>query len=355
MRTQSLKKDANDWDKLRWARNKHVGVCVQNEYNQQIPFFFNREGMNLHLIGLYKGYGCFLCCGGPSLKEAQARRFTDAGVLSMSVNNAVSVVRTDMWCCVDEPTHFIASMWLDPKIMKFVPMAHFGSPLWDTRNGEFQPLVHNGSQCVVGDCPNIIGYRRNEKFNADRYLWEDTINWGDTEKFGGNRSVMLAAIRILFLLGIRRIYLLGVDFEMTEESKYAFQENRSGGSIKGNNATYRKLMERFGLLKKHFVEVGLEVFNCNVKSKLDVFPHMSFMDALTKEKAIVGNPAKETTEGLYQTDFNEKQVEYVKRVTGIIPEIKVEEIKVVEPLADVKAQTEAGLKKLEEIVARNTG
>src|SRR5882757_1191680 len=38
---------------------------------------------------------------------------------------------------------------------------------------------------------------------------------------------MLAAVRILFLLGIRRLFLLGVDFQMSATTKYHFDKDRA--------------------------------------------------------------------------------------------------------------------------------
>ena len=80
-------------------------------------------------------------------------------------------------------------------MIKFVPMAHFEKRIWDVKAD--QP-----SQERVRDFPNVIGYRRNEAFNAGQWLVEDTINWGNHTKRGGGRSVMLVALRIAFSAGL---------------------------------------------------------------------------------------------------------------------------------------------------------
>ena len=61
--------------------------------------------------------------------------------------------------------------------------------------------------------PAVFGYRRNEAFVAEQWLYEDTFNWGNhskrTDAYGntGSRSVMYIALRLLFYLGVRQLYL----------------------------------------------------------------------------------------------------------------------------------------------------
>ena len=157
------------------------------------------------------------------------------------------------------------------------------------------------SKLCVGDCPNVVGYRRNEKFHGPRWLHEETINWGNHGKFGGGRSVLLAALRILFLLGFRQVYLLGVDFEMTAEKRYHFDEGRTNSAIRGNMETYVKLQAWFKELQPLFLKSGFIVKNCNAASKLAAFPHLSYEEALAESQARLGNTAQERTEGMYAT------------------------------------------------------
>ena len=147
----------------------------------------------------------------------------------------------------------------------------------------------------------MLFYRRNERFLAEQYLFEDTVNWGNHKQWGGGRSVMLAAIRLLFFMGVRRIYLLGVDLRMTRESKYHFEQERSTNAIQGNNRTYGLMMKRFEELQPHFAQHGLEVFNCNRDSALKVFPFVAFDEAVADcTRDMPQDPLTERTEGLYE-------------------------------------------------------
>jgi hypothetical protein len=302
-RMKSLKRDANDWNQLQWSRFKNQGACVASEYYQNCPYFFTREGSQLNMVGMYRGGAAFLIAGGPSFNLVDKAKLAKAPVFTMTLNNSCRTFRPNAGIIVDDPCRFIASLWLDPKIMKFVPMSAFEKPLWDnrtlvardgTKNFHFEPM-----NMKVGDCPNVIGYRRNEKFVAARFLYEDTINWGCHKDFGGGRSVMLAATRILFLLGFRRLYLLGVDFEMSDDKKYHFNEGRTDAAVRGNMSTYSKMIKWFGELQPHFLAENFIVKNCNPNSRLTAFPKIDFEEAVYEASHHVGDLDSERTEGMY--------------------------------------------------------
>jgi len=302
-RMKSLKADVNDINKLRNGRFQNMGACVASEYYQPCPFFFSRESATYPLVGMYRGGSAFLIGSGPSFNALDKSLLRKAGIWSMTLNNAVRTFRGNAACIVDDPCRFISSLWLDPCIMKFVPSSHFEKPLWDNRTivrpdgvreEHWQPM-----NMVVGDCPNVIGYRRNEKFHAPRYLYEDTINWGCHKQWGGGRSVLLASMRILFLLGFRKVYLLGVDLDMNDDKKYHFQEARTNAAINGNMSTYQKLKKWFKELQPHFLAENFIVQNCNPSSQLDAFPFIKFEDAIREASWQLGNTDVERTNGMY--------------------------------------------------------
>jgi hypothetical protein len=221
----------------------------------------------------------------------------------MTLNNAVATYRGNANCIVDDPSRFSLSMWLDPTIQKFVPLAAFAKPLWDNRLLSAKGKTEQQwcpTQIRPADCPNVIGYLRNERFNAARFLYEDTINWGCHARFGGARSVMLPALRILFLLGFRRIYLLGVDFEMTPRKKYHFSEDRPPGAIRNNMRTYAKLQAWLAALQPYFLKEGFIVRNCNPASKMTAFPFIPLDEAVAEATHALGNYSAERTFGMYK-------------------------------------------------------
>ena len=298
---RSLLIDRNDSRSLRSGPQGKAEFPHDNLFGLASPFFFSHEGACYPLCGVSRNATAFLIASGPSL---WALDLSKAGsVWTMTLNNGPATFRPNANCTVDEPGRFSFSTWLDPRITKFMPMAHFEKALWDNRrllvDGEWVQKWEP-AKLRVGDCPNVIGFRRNEKFHAPRWLHEDTINWGNHAKFGGGRSVMLAAIRILYLLGFRRVYLVGVDFEMTPEKKYHFPEERTAAAIRGNMTTYAKLQQWFTELQPHFLKAGFVVKNCNPHSKLTAFPFLPYAEAIAEATAHLGDYRNERTTGMYR-------------------------------------------------------
>jgi len=295
MRIKSLRKNSEDHNALRYGRGRHLGVCVSNEFYQPAPMFFTREASQLNLIGHYRGASIFLICNGPSFANVDHNLLRKPGVVTFGINNGPKTFRPNFWTCVDDPRRFMKSIWLDPCITKVVPMAHFEKRMFDNEKWEDMKML-------VGDCPNVIGIRRNEKFVAQRFLFEDCVNWGNHKDYGGCRSVMLSALRVIFLLGFRNVYLLGCDLKMSETQTYHFDEQRNKGAVNCNNNTYKRLInEYFPQLKPYFEAEGFNVYNCNPDSAVpkEVFPYVSVEDAVRMATEALGDVEHERTYGLY--------------------------------------------------------
>jgi len=292
-RRRALKKDAADANTWRHGRDRHLG-CLSNEFGQTVPLFFTRERAPINIIGHYKGASAFMLCNGPSMRDLDLNLLKQAGVMTYGMNNGPRTFRPDFWTCVDDPSRFMKSIWMDPKITKIVPFATYEKKIFD--NQETWQMTN----IKVGDCPNVIGYCRNEKFMANRFLLEDCLNWGNHKEYGGGRSVMLPVMRILHLLGFRKVYMLGCDLNMSENSTYHFDEKREKGAVNCNTSTYKRLKdEYFPQLKPYFDEEGFEVFNCNQDSELKIFPYISFEEAVHEATSKVGDVANERTYGMY--------------------------------------------------------
>jgi hypothetical protein len=284
--------DKNDIKNSKHGRIHHVGSIIGN-YVQSPPMLFNKDGHSMWFGDMYSGRSAFLILGGPSFSLVNKSLLNHPGILTMGVNNSVKTFRPNLWVSVDSPTHFMKSIWFDPQITKFVPYSHVNKTLFD--NERWIEL-----QITVGECPNVWYYKRNEKFDASKFLFEDTFNWGNHKQYGGGRSVMLVAIRMLFYLGVRTVYLLGCDLNMTETSKYHFEQDRLESSIKGNSKTYKLLIERFEQLKPIFDKYDYKIYNCNQNSNLKIFPFIEFEQAIKYAKFDMPKDIQnERTAGLY--------------------------------------------------------
>ncbi len=247
------------------------------------------SGCSVCLKDIFQSRAVFLICNGPSFAFLDHSQFKVPGVTTMTLNNGGHGFRSNLWMSADAPQRFMRSIWEDSNIQKFVPVGTFGFPVID-RNGD------RPSTDLVSDFPNVFGYRRNGWFCPDRFLSEPTFNWGNLAEKGGGRSVMLPALKMLYYLGFRTIYLVACDFKMTPERGYWFDEERSRAAIYGNNKTYGVLRGHFDSLKEHFEEAGLKVFNTNPVSELESFPHVDLTSAI--DSVSVG--LNRSTRGMYK-------------------------------------------------------
>jgi hypothetical protein len=139
------------------------------------------------------------------------------------------------------------------------------------------------------DCPNVWAFRRRGWLQPDEtFFTESSATWGNlaegVERTGLEKSVctMLLGIRILYYLGARRIFLVGVDFSMTEESGYSFNQSRDHSATVSNNNIYRvvngwlETMAKVGVFRKF----GVEIYNCNQNSSLRAFSYVPFEEAI---------------------------------------------------------------------------
>lgn len=269
---------------------------------------FAPDGHGVLLGDMYRGRPAFLLCSGPSLITHDLRLLQQRGVLTCAVNNAAAVFRPHLWVSVDSPAHFCDAIWRDPAILKFVPVPHLHHPV-AIRDDHGQLQL---SREVVRDMPAVFAFQRNDTFVAERWLYEETFNWGNQSKRAdahgnrGSRSVMYVALRLLFFLGIRRLYLLGCDFRMERgKANYAFPQRRSDSSIRGNNRTYDVLKDRLTQLLPYFEKEDYRIFNCTPNSGLTVFPHISYEEAVAEVCSAM--PQEIITEGMYDQGSRKRQ------------------------------------------------
>jgi len=269
---------------------------------------FTSVGIPITLANLFRGHTAFLICGGPSLATHDLSRLQERGVLLLAVNNAATIVRPQLWTCTDDPGNFADAIWRDPGIIKFAPLEHFDKPIY-VRDAHEQLVP---ASTFVRDMPAVFGYQRNEDFVAERFLVEDTFNWGNhgsrVDAYGhrGSRSVMYVALKLLYHLGVRQVYLVGCDFQMTLGSQnYAFDQDRSRSSVNGNNHSYQVMNVRFAQLRPYFEEVGFKVANCTPNSSLTAFPHVPFEDAVNQVRGEFSQTI--LTAGMYDRQQRERQ------------------------------------------------
>lgn len=269
------------------------------------PLYANHDGVNASALrGIYQGCDVFLVCGGPSLNSMDLSILNQRGLLVASCNNvAATHVRPHLWFCVDRPDQFHESIWFDPGILKFIKRKHLDSKIVSNIQGRRVATMKDAR-----DCPSVITYQHCNGWNPATFLTQEPITWGvnrpPSEGDKGNRhqSVMLIALRLLYDLGFSRVFLLGCDFHMNDETPYAFAENGKNNKgetrAKSNNVLFRWLNKRLKEVEPHFRAAGYNVINCTPGSKLEAFEAMTLADAVKSSLSVF--PPHVETRGHYR-------------------------------------------------------
>jgi hypothetical protein len=253
------------------------------------------------LKNLWRGCAAFLVCGGPSINDLPYHKLAERGVLSLGVNNVCGMVPVKAMTFNDPAEKFHEGVLLDGGIMKLVPKARLKKTAATRRRKPGGGFEWTGKK--LPDYPNVWAYERRDWFTPESFLTEPAATFGNNkkghEKTGRPRIIftMFLALRLLHFLGVRRVYLLGVDFHMDPAKglagNYAFPDVRYAdtqdpdkaakevaGVINGNNDHYRVASGMLTELRPHLEAAGFYVFNCNPWSRLQAFDFVPFGDAL---------------------------------------------------------------------------
>ena len=305
------------------------------------PGFFIWDNGKLHRInvrGLYANSAAFIVSNGPSFADVNHDLLRQPGILTMGFNNGPKVFRPDLWLFTDGAARFLESVFRDPQILKFTSLGRTNRTpkeddkewaehpykfklidgkiherIWDTKRWaeDGWPYPRNKDEAkiserysyftdmVVEDSPNLVFFDLTSKFEPDRWLTESSINNGNHRDRGGGRSVMMAALKILYVLGIRRVYFVGVDWFMSTDRTYSFDEQREQFAIDSNNASYCRMISYWTELLPYWKRAGFEVKNCTKGSCLTLFPYTDLEEAIALETKDIPSDEEESTKGRY--------------------------------------------------------
>lgn len=243
--------------------------------------FQSTSGLPLYISNMFQGTPCFIVAGGPSSKQIDLTKLSQDGIFSLAINNSATMFTPTVFVHGDPPEKFHDRIWKNPNIMKFVPKTMFNK-LTRHRNedGVLEP------ETSVKTHPNVIGYHRETNFNPNTFLENRNISFGNSKKnakknkFPRVLSTFFSAIKLAYALGSRQIFLVGVDFSMNSAQPYAFDESKHASGVSGNNSAYQKIYAMLQKAQSHFIDYGLSIYNCNPKSGLDLYPFISYEDAI---------------------------------------------------------------------------
>jgi len=275
------------------------------------------------LRGMLAGGKAFLLAGGPSTNDQPIEELSGRGFFSLAVNNMAGHPRLkpQAFVCSDPPCKFSHSIWLDPGIMKFAPIPKMSGGRAvlhrKDKDGTFVKMKKR-----VSECPNVWGFSRESYLYPDhRFFTSPCACWGNhnagVKKTGELKTVctLLLGLRILYYLGARRIFLVGVDFTMSPENGYSFGQNRDSGAATSNNYLFSVVNDWLCRMAENctFEKFGLEVYNCNEHSSLKAFEYVPFEEALINARGIV---EKSPNLALWYEDSKQAKIEDEVDVTA---------------------------------------
>lgn len=240
----------------------------------------------------FRGAHAFLICGGPSLTRHDLSLLNQRGILTAAANNAGVVHRPHLLFTVDEPWKFAPQLFNDPAIAKFVRMRNAKEQLRE-RNGKGWKL----SDRRACDSPNVWYYHDAKGVNPNTFLTEPRTTVGGKGNLG--KCVMYVALRLLYWMGVRTLYLIGADFKMQKTTPYAFDEYQGAKLCGFQNEKYALVNQALTECGPHFTTFGYRVFNCTPGSGLTAFPVLDYETAVRQaiENAEATGPL--TTRGLH--------------------------------------------------------
>lgn len=238
---------------------------------------YNSQKHDATLRDLWRYTAGFLVCGGPSLRDYDLSFLKERGVVSLGINNVAGYAPVRAMTFSDPPEKFHHGIFLDPAMIKLVPVPKLKKQIRIKHpDGTFER-----SKLRVKDCPNVWAYQRDCYYEPKTFLTQDGASWGNNnkgvEKTGRPKILFtfFLGLRLMHYLGVRRVYLIGADFNMSEaagaHNNYAFKEERWKGAIAGNNNHYRRANEMCHELRPYLEKAGFHVFNCNPRSRLSAF------------------------------------------------------------------------------------
>ena len=241
-----------------------------------------------------RGAPVFLVAGGPSINSLDLSLLQQRGITIAAVNQVGAThVRPHYWFSVDAPSHFHGSIWQDPAVAKFTRHSN---------NRKKQSGTHGSeSKAPVRDCPNTWFIQHSFGFDPATFLTTHKPTWGGTHgrQNRQTKSCMLLALRMLYWLGSRTVFLVGADFSMKPGESYAFDEPKDARAAGTNNNGFAIMDGWFNQLKPHFAAADFRVVNCTPASRITAFPRMDYRRAV--DMVVNQHPKVDSVRGMYRS------------------------------------------------------
>lgn len=232
-------------------------------------FHFDKTGERrlADLSNLYADQALFIVGGSPSLTFQDTQYLLDSPIMSMGLNNVPVKVRTQLWCGGDHPACYAPGILAEPRTMKFASLPHAEATVQGKQYFQY---------------PNTFFYVPETEVPWHKFFdVQPNVPW--------YHNTLFSSIHIAYMLGFRRIYLAGCDFNIpNKEDAYIHATALSDDELDWNRRLYAYQVEELRGLRNVFDQAGLELIDTSVFSKLaDTYKHMRLDDVIRKETEVM--------------------------------------------------------------------
>ncbi|MGP1586910.1 MAG: 6-hydroxymethylpterin diphosphokinase MptE-like protein [Treponemataceae bacterium] len=239
------------------------------EHLKNADFYINKLN---DLKNKYLGKRAFLIGNGPSLDIKDLNKLNND--LSYGCNNLIEIMKKHNW----KPSFF-----------------YFEDPVFIKNYLNTKEKIEYLSNSCVLIFSNIISNIFDEYkdcfsnlyfFTCNRYtLKKPSISENIVNGLNAGGTSLFSMLQILIYMGIKEIYLIGVDFsfnkELSSDGKLTVNEkikNHAEGMNQANEGIYYvdHILEGWKAAKRYADTHGIKIYNATRGGKLEVFPRVDF-------------------------------------------------------------------------------
>lgn len=273
-------------------------IITLNSKNQKMPFYqyLSYEKIdppekykkilapNIKFKNIHNGERLFILCTGPSINEIDLCKLKHEHTMAVSnfyMHKDIDTINLDYYCIpqvtyTDKITEKIVKKWIKEMIIKGKAKEYF---------------FNLNEKKIIDEDPFFLD--KNINYLYFNELLQNYEHVDLTKKINAVQTVPILCIEIAIYMGFKEIILLGVDFQHFVTDKYTYFYNREQNFIgkmdsnvdedektkwtfKNKIQIMNETWEQFKNIKSLGEENGVQIYNANEKSIVDIFDKINY-------------------------------------------------------------------------------
>lgn len=256
------------WDTVAYIAYNQLAKLI---FILKYPKYGNKLKKNLKLKGKHNGQRCFIVLNGPSIKQYDLSKIATEIVFCSNYfykGEYVDIVKPDYYCVTDS-AYF--SKGNEQHLEKTLQKCAYSNFLFNIKYLDIRQ-GHNEKNIYVTyakHIPHALSIRNDI-----------------SRMSSGFTNIALYAINIAIYMGIKEIYLLGLDFnwerggfvhfypdsDIEKRAKTEFEKSSEKKSACGDYWYYTQAQYQFYYMQNYAQKRGVSIFNLNPESSVRAFP-----------------------------------------------------------------------------------